>query len=159
MKIVRWILFFPISYFFVGFILLIPHIIFNVLYDRKWWQILIGLIVFSRLLLLLVRKLIEEASVEVIYSRIESKLSFAFIICPNKTINSICISILGLLFSTYYIYNVWINGNSTFLNYKSLFHSIGVTITIIILLIYVFQTSYYNWLNWHFTGDYDNYHD
>lgn len=129
LKFIRWLLFIPLSFLMIGFILSIPNIVFNMIYDLVWWQILLILFFAVGIMIAFFQT--------TIYFGTEMVLK----LCPHRKTGAISTIIVSLIASVSYIINVWSVGDLDAINYRSDFHSIGVTIFNLILLGFIIFSS------------------
>ena len=126
---IRWIFFIPLSLIMLAFILSIPLIIFNILYDLNWWQIILAFFSIAGILSFFFELTISPGT------------GLVLNICPHYKISTIMNVLFSILITANYIYNVWSEGKYPAINFKSTFHSIGVTVTIIPLLIFIIASA------------------
>ena len=120
--ILRWLLFIPVSLILLSFIFSTPNIVFNMIYDFAWWQIMLILIFAVGLLTMFFQA--------TIYGGIALVLN----LCPSEQVGSISTILLSILISSAYIYFVWVEGTLYAINYRSDFHSFCVTLFNLVLL-------------------------
>jgi hypothetical protein len=130
-KIIRWVLFIPVSIIIFGFIFFVPYyFIYHKSLDYNWWQLILESILPVLLLYLILTQVI----------------GFILNLCPNKIIASISIGLLSILMILFRIISVfgyvkYPDGEYSNYNHKNISNSIVVISYYALLLIFIIYRS------------------